>query len=67
MGSSYAAGSVGLDHRLSFRATVVGEQALLAEVNSARVDVCSTTSTYHAANGRCDTCGVKRDDGTRDE
>ena len=51
----------GARYRLSFRAKVVGEQVLRAEVNSARVDICSTTSTYHAANGRSDTCGVKRD------
>jgi hypothetical protein len=48
-------------YRLSFRAKVVGEQVLRAEVNSARLDVCSAASTYHGANGTGDTCGAKRD------
>ena len=48
-------------YRLSFRAKVVGEQVLRAEVNSARLDICSATSTYHAVNGRNDTCNIKRD------
>jgi len=51
----------GARYRLSFRAKVVGEQVLRAEVNSARLDICSATSTYHAANGRNDTCNIKRD------
>jgi hypothetical protein len=52
----------GARYRLSFRAKVVGEQVLRAEANSARLDICSATSTYHATNGRSDTCNVKRDD-----
>ena len=51
----------GARYRLNFRAKVVGEQVLRAEVNSARLDICSAISTYHAANGRIDTCNSKRD------
>lgn len=49
-------------YRLSFRAKVTGQQVLRAEVNSARLDICSSASTYHAANGRGDGCNYKRDD-----
>ena len=51
----------GARYRLSFRAKVVGEQVLRAEVNSARLDICSIASTYHASNGHNDTCDITRD------
>ena len=51
----------GARYRLSFRAKVVGEQVLRAEINSARLDICSITSTHHASNGHNDTCNMTRD------
>jgi hypothetical protein len=45
-------------YRLSFRATVGGEQVLraaLADVSGGTLDICSSTSTYHESQGeRCD-------------
>ena len=51
----------GARYRLSFRARVVGEQVLRAEINSARLDICSIASTHHASNGHNDTCNMMRD------
>ena len=54
-------GLPGASYRLSFRAKITGEQVLRAGINSASVDVCSASSTYHQSNGHSDTCTYKRD------
>jgi hypothetical protein len=51
-------GMAGQRYRLSFRAEVVGEKALRAQIGNisgAVLDICSANSTYHEANGgQCD-------------
>ena len=54
-------GLPGARYRLSLRAKITGEQVLRAGINSASVDVCSASSTYHQSNGHSDTCTYKRD------
>ncbi len=51
----------GATYRLTFRAKVTGERVLRAEINGTRIDICSSTSTYHESNGNNDSCDYKQD------
>ena len=47
----------GATYRLSFRALVLGEQVLRAQVGGVSLDICSASSTYHQSVGG--TCGAR--------